>query len=109
MLSDLSNEELEEKKFQLSKLISESKNKREQLVKDNLFKLLNQNLTYLEVHYFNNVYNFYELEKDNEDTLLFISVLLQMLRQHKASGSKEAYDDIINDFDSFLKNYIGIK
>ena len=63
MLSDLSNKELEEKKFQLSKLISESKSKREQLVKDNLFKLLNHNLKYIEVHYFNNVYNFYELEK----------------------------------------------
>ena len=63
MLSDLSNEEFEEKTFQLSKLISESKTKREQLVKDNLFKLLNHNLTYIEVHYFNNIYNFYELEK----------------------------------------------
>ncbi|MCJ0960907.1 helix-turn-helix domain-containing protein [Staphylococcus haemolyticus] len=109
MLSDLSNEEFEEKTFQLSKLISESKTKREQLVKDNLFKLLNHNLTYIEVHYFNNIYNFYELEKTEDDNLLFISVLLQMLHQHKMSGSKEAYDDITNEFNDFLKSYLNIK
>ncbi|EGQ1288546.1 transcriptional regulator, partial [Staphylococcus pseudintermedius] len=74
-----------------------------------LLDLIQQDLNYLDVHYFNNVYNFYELEKTEDDNLLFISVLLQMLRQHKMSGSKEAYDDIINDFDSFLKKYIGIK
>ena len=58
---------------------------------------------------FNNIYNFYELEKTEEDSLLFISVLLQMLRQHKMSGSKEAYDDITNEFDDFLKRYLNIK
>ncbi|RIO59258.1 transcriptional regulator, partial [Staphylococcus hominis] len=78
-------------------------------VKDNFFNLISKDLSYLDVHYFNNVYNFYELEKTEDDNLLFISVLLQMLHQHKMSGSKEAYDDIIKDFDSFLKKYLDIK
>ncbi|RIO54032.1 transcriptional regulator, partial [Staphylococcus hominis] len=109
MLGDLSEEELKEQKFKLSKLISESVDKREQHVKDNFFNLISKDLSYLDVHYFNNVYNFYELEKTEDDNLLFISVLLQMLHQHKMSGSKEAYDDIIKDFDSFLKKYLDIK
>lgn len=109
MLGDLSEEELKEQKFKLSKLISESVDKREQYVKDNFFNLISKDLSYLDVHYFNNVYNFYELEKTEDDNLLFISVLLQMLHQHKKSGSKEAYDDIIKDFDSFLKKYLDIK
>lgn len=109
MLGDLTDNEIKEQMFNLSNQISKSKSKNETIVKENLFSLLNKDLSYLDVHYFNNIYNFYELEKAENDNLLFISVLLQMLRQHKTSGSKEAYDDIINDFDSFLKKYIGIK
>lgn len=110
MLGDLSDEELKEQKFKLSKLISESKNKREQHVKDNFFNLINKDLSYLEVHFFNNMYNFYDSEnQNNENNLLFISVLLQMLYENKNSNNKEAYDDIIKDFDSFLKKYLDVK
>ncbi|MBA8764680.1 helix-turn-helix domain-containing protein [Staphylococcus coagulans] len=109
MLGDLTNEELEKQMFNLSKHISQSKSKREAIVKENLFDLLKKDLSYLDVHYFNNIYNFYELEKTEDDNLLFISVLLQMLRQHKMSGSKEAYDDITNEFNDFLKRYLNIK
>jgi len=109
MLSDLTDNELKEQMFNLSNQISKSTSKNETIVKENLFSLLNKDLSYLDVHYFNNIYNFYELEKTEEDSLLFISVLLQMLRQHKMSGSKEAYDDITNEFDDFLKRYLNIK
>lgn len=110
MLSDLSDEELKEQKFKLSKLISESKNKRERYVKDNFFNLINKDLSYLEVHYFNNMYNFYDSEnQNNENNLLFISVLLQMLYENKNSNNKEAYSDIKNEFDDFLRQYLDIK
>ena len=109
MLSDLTDNELKEQMFNLSNQISKSTSKNETIVKENLFSLLNKDLSYLDVHYFNNIYNFYELEKTEDDNLLFISVLLQMLRQHKMSGSKEAYDDITNEFDDFLKRYLNIK
>lgn len=109
MLSDLTDNELKEQMFNLSNQISKSTSKNETIVKENLFSLLNKDLSYLDVHYFNNIYNFYELEKTEEDSLLFISVLLQMLHQHKMSGSKEAYDDITNEFNDFLKSYLNIK
>ena len=109
MLGDLTEEELKEEFSKMSQKISESKNNNNELLKSNLFNILNKELTFIENHYFNNTYNFYELEKHNKDNLLFISVLLQMLRQHKASGSKEAYQDLINEFDNFLKQYLNIK
>lgn len=109
MLGDLTNEEIEEQMFKMSKQISQSKSKREENIKENLFNLLKNDLSYLDVHYFNNVYNFYELEKTEDDNLLFVSVLLQKLHQHKMSGSKEAYKDIINEFEDFLKRYLNIR
>ncbi|MDU5817746.1 MAG: helix-turn-helix transcriptional regulator, partial [Staphylococcus sp.] len=74
MLSDLTDNELKEQMFNLSNQISKSTSKNETIVKENLFSLLNKDLSYLDVHYFNNIYNFYELEKTEEDSLLFISV-----------------------------------
>ncbi|EGQ1765558.1 helix-turn-helix transcriptional regulator [Staphylococcus pseudintermedius] len=109
MLGDLTDDEINEQFSELRFKLNRDNANREINLKSNLLDLIQQDLNYLDVHYFNNVYNFYELEKTEDDNLLFISVLLQMLRQHKMSGSKEAYDDIINDFDSFLKKYIGIK
>ncbi|EKU45047.1 helix-turn-helix domain-containing protein [Staphylococcus massiliensis] len=109
MLSDLTDDEKKEQLSQLRFKLNQDNTKLELNLKSNLFELIQRDLKYLDVHYFNNVYNFYELEKTEDDNLLFISVLLQMLRQHKMSGSKEAYDDIINDFDDFLKRYLNIK
>ncbi|OFK28990.1 transcriptional regulator [Staphylococcus sp. HMSC065C10] len=109
MLRDLTDDEKKEQLSQLSFKLNQDNTKRELNLKSNLLELIQRDLKYIDVHYFNNVYNFYELEKTEDDNLLFISVLLQMLHQHKMSGSKEAYDDIINDFDDFLKRYLNIK
>lgn len=109
MLSDLTEDEINEQFSKLRFKINKDNTNRELNLKSNLLDLIQRDLKYIDVHYFNNVYNFYELEKTEDDNLLFISVLLQMLHQHKMSGSKEAYDDIIKDFDSFLKKYLDIK
>ena len=56
------------------------------------------------------MYNFYDSEnQNNENNLLFISVLLQMLYENKNSNNKEAYSDIKNEFDDFLRQYLDIK
>ncbi|PTJ89985.1 helix-turn-helix domain-containing protein [Staphylococcus simulans] len=109
MMGDLTDEEIEEEMFKMSKKISQSKSRREEKIKESLFNLINNDLSFFETHYFNNIYNFYELEKTEDNNLLFVSILLQMLRKHKMSGSKEAYEDIINKFDDFLKQYLNIK
>ena len=109
MLSDLTEDEINEQFSELRFKINKDNTNRELNLKSNLLDLIQRDLKYIDVHYFNNVYNFYELEKTEDDNLLFISVLLQMLHQHKMSGSKEAYDDIIKDFDSFLRKYLDVK
>nr|WP_228480545.1 helix-turn-helix transcriptional regulator [Staphylococcus aureus] len=109
MLGDLTEKEEEEEFFKLNKKMTETKNKRERLLKENLFNLLKKDLSIIELQYFNNFYNFYELEKNNNDVLIFMAVLIQWLNKHKASKNTEAYDDIINEFDSFLKRYLNIK
>lgn len=109
MLSDLTEDEINEQFSELRFKLNKDNTNRELNLKSNLLDLIQRNLKYIDIHYFNNVYNFYELEKTEDDNLLFISVLLQMLHQHKMSGSKEAYDDITNEFNDFLKSYLNIK
>lgn len=109
MLGDLTDDEKKDQFSELRLKLNKDNTNRELNVKSNLLDLIQRDLKYLDIHYFNNVYNFYELEKTEDDNLLFISVLLQMLRQHKMSSSKEAYNDITNEFDSFLKHYLNIK
>ncbi|MBE7354930.1 helix-turn-helix transcriptional regulator [Staphylococcus haemolyticus] len=113
----------EQKEIQNQKFLEAMKNtfdKTELKVKENYINLIKKDLNVSLVNFLRNAYNFIELEtnesnkesidtKKGENNIIFVSVLLQMLRQHKSSGNKEAYDDIINDFESFLKNYIGIK
>lgn len=109
MYSDLSDEEKRQAFLKINKQMAEDKTTREQILKDNLLGLIRSDLEFLDIHFLNNAYNFYELEKQNKDNLLFISVLLQQLYNYKGLGNKEAYNDIINDFDDFLKQYLNIK
>lgn len=109
MLSDLTEDEINEQFSELRFKLNKDNTNRELNLKSNLLDLIQRDLKYIDIHYFNNVYNFYELEKTEDDNLLFISVLLQMLHQHKMSGSKEAYSDIKNEFDDFLRQYLNIK
>lgn len=109
MYGDLTDEEKKDQFLKLNKELAKSNTTREQKLKNNLLELIKKDLQYLDVHFLNNSYNFYELEKDNEDNLLFVSVLLQQLYSYKSSGNKEAFDDIMNDFSDFLKEYLKIK
>lgn len=109
MYGDLTDEEKREQFLKLNKELAHKNTTREETLKNDLLELIKTDLHYLDVHFLNNAYNFYETEKENEDNLLFISVLLQQLYNYKGSQSKETYDDIMNEFSEFLKEYLNIK
>ncbi|WP_353462676.1 helix-turn-helix transcriptional regulator [Mammaliicoccus sciuri] len=109
MYSDLTKDEVAQQMMKMNKILKSDNQNKETNLKNNLLELIQKDLSYLEVHYLNNVYNFYELEKNQNDNLLFISVLIQQLNQHKGSKDKKVYDDIIKEFDDFLKKYLNIK
>ncbi|MDK9866735.1 helix-turn-helix domain-containing protein [Staphylococcus sp. IPLA37010] len=109
MYSDLTDDEKKNEILKFKNMSSSENTSREETLKNNLLELIKSDLQYLDIHYLNNVYNFYELEKNNKNTLLFISVLLQKLFNDKGSESTEVYDDIMNEFSEFLKEYLNIK
>lgn len=109
MYSDLTENEAKQQILQMKKILNNDNKNKENNLKNNLLEIIQKDLSYLEVHYLNNMYNFYELEKEQRDNLLSISVLLQQLYQHKGSKDKEIYDDTIQEFDDFLKKYLNIK
>lgn len=109
MLGDLTQDDKEVEMLKLDKHINETQSKIEANLKNNLFNLLQEDIPFMELHYLNNAYNFYELEKNSKDNILRISVILQMLRQHKNTSDEEIYKDILKEFDDFLIQYLDIK
>lgn len=109
MYTDLTDDEKKEEFLKLNKKLASETTSREATLKNNLLELIKGEMEYFDVHFLNNAFNFYEIEKDDKDNLLFISVLLQQLYNYKGSESKEVYDDIKKEFDEFLKKYLNIK
>lgn len=108
MFSDLTEDEKQEEAKEAIYQIKEFNNRDSNNIKNNLFELINKKLKYKETHYWNNVFNFYELEKE-EGNFIFISLLLQQLTRFKNSKDQEAYEYISKEFDDFLKEYLNIK
>ena len=52
-----------------------------------------------------------EITKENQsiDKLSLIGIIFKVLVENKNSNNKEAYSDIKNEFDSFLRQYLDIK
>ncbi|WP_172592567.1 helix-turn-helix domain-containing protein [Staphylococcus pettenkoferi] len=107
MLSDLNNEDIKNAWQKIRDKLTNDWNERELYVKENLFELVERNLSFYEVHFLNNVLVFFNEEES--ENILFISVLLQKLNNDKSSHSKETYDDLINEFSDFLKRYLDIE
>ena len=63
MLSDLTEDEINEQFSELRFKLNKDNTNRELNLKSNLLDLIQRDLKYIDIHYFNNVYNFYELEK----------------------------------------------
>ena len=88
-------------------------------VKDNYMKLFSNELKSTEVFFFEHIFDFFMSEKDDNteitkgnqsiDKLSLIGIIFKVLVENKNSNNKEAYSDIKNEFDNFLKQYLDIK
>lgn len=88
-------------------------------VRENYINLLSDELPYDKNLLLNNVYNFLMNEEENKylmlregeetNSIIFMATLFQIMVREKNSQNKEMYDDIINDFSDFLKEYLNIK
>lgn len=107
MFKDLTDEEKKQQFLSISKNIAKQNTDKEINVKNNYLELIKKDLSFTEIHYLNNAYNF--LHDEEKENIIYISVLLQQLSQYKGNKDKEVYGDIINDFDEFVKKYLEIK
>ena len=109
MYSDLTDDEKSMQFIELGKKLAKENTQKESVLKSNLLELIKQDLQYLDVHFLNNMYNFYELEKTNNENLLSLSVMIQQMYEYKGSKNKHVYKDIMTNFSDFLKQYLDIK
>ncbi|AWI45195.1 transcriptional regulator [Staphylococcus nepalensis] len=105
--SDLTIDERKEEFKKLKNKIVETNSNKENNIKNNFFDLIQNDLSFLQVHYLDSAYNF--LQNEEDDYILRISVILQMLNREKNSGDNAVYEDLKNEFDEFLKKYLAIK
>lgn len=92
---------------------------KENRVKSEYLDLFSEKLNYNEVMFFEKIYTFFETERYSEelsikngadiDPLSFIGIIFDVLVENKNSHKIEAYDDIMNEFSEFLKEYLNIK
>ncbi|UXS60504.1 helix-turn-helix domain-containing protein [Staphylococcus ureilyticus] len=110
------------KKDELNKLRKKFKqyaNDNENEVREKYIELLTDKMTFPQTILLKNVYTFLIEEGENNEifiedegdtnTVLFMASLLQIIVSEKNSNNIEAYKDVKNDFDKFLKAYIKIK
>lgn len=123
-LRELPKEQKETQKKRFAKMIKKVSDDNEKDVKEKYNFLLNEKLNYDETQFLKNSYNFLQTEindsdnkkDDSEDNdnyltnnIITMGVILQKLYQEKGSQNLDAYNDIITDFDKFLKKYLDIK
>ncbi|MGW7932190.1 helix-turn-helix domain-containing protein [Staphylococcus xylosus] len=110
-LNNLSDEDLEKEVSneiqELALEFSNHTNQKERNIEYKINKYTNKALSVREIHYFNNVLNF--LEQNKNDDILFISILLEKLNEVKHSNDKKEYEDIMHDFGEFLKSYLNFE
>lgn len=107
MFKDLTDEEKKQQFLEINKNIAKQNTDKEINIKSNYLELIKKDLSFIEIHYLNNTYNF--LQDEEKDNVLFISVLLQQLSQYKGNKDKDVYNDIMSEFDEFVKKYLEIK
>lgn len=86
-------------------------------IKSQILDLLDEDISFSQTTYLKNVLDFFILEKDapnkSEDprsnNILVISGLLHLLVENKNSQSKDAYFDLTNEFNEFVKRYLDIE
>ncbi|QKQ29222.1 helix-turn-helix transcriptional regulator [Staphylococcus hominis] len=118
-LSDIPKEIQENEINKMIERFSKFKVDEEIRVKDNYMKLFSNELKSTEVFFFGHIFDFFMSEKDDNteitkgnksiDKLSLIGMIFEVLVENKNSNNKEAYSDIKNEFDNFLRQYLDIK
>jgi len=108
-INDLTDDEREQEAQKIRKLFNETKEDNQNILKDRLILLSKSDLSVTENMFFTNIIEYFYEENGNNENLKFMAVLFRQLNMVKDSGSKEAYQDLINEFDNFLKQYLKIK
>ncbi|MBF0736828.1 hypothetical protein E4T73_01470 [Staphylococcus arlettae] len=105
-------------------MINKISDDNEKDVKEKYDDLLNEKLNFDETQYLKHSYNFLQTEindsnnkkEDSDDNdnyltnnIITMGVMLQKLYQEKGSKDVDVYNDIITDFDKFIKKYLDVK
>ncbi|MCY1594339.1 helix-turn-helix domain-containing protein [Staphylococcus pettenkoferi] len=115
--NELNDEELENQINKMKKSIKSQKSTMKNTIKSQILDLLDEDISFSQTTYLKNVLDFFILEKDapnkSEDprsnNILVISGLLHLLVENKNSQSKDAYFDLTNEFNEFVKRYLDIE
>ncbi|MDK7301303.1 helix-turn-helix domain-containing protein [Staphylococcus hominis] len=112
---EVKKEEIKKMKEKFREYFNDNENK----IKQNFIDLVSRKLSYKEVIFWQNIYNFYDHEKDSDDIqiegesdkdiLILVASIFKFLLEHKNSNNEEIYEDTVNDFSKFLKAYFNIK
>ncbi|WP_166738009.1 helix-turn-helix domain-containing protein [Staphylococcus epidermidis] len=118
-IKDTPKEVKREEINKMKKRFKEYFNDTEIIVKENYLDIMSKKLSYREIIFCQNLYNFYIQEKDSDylkikdeadtDILTFIASFFKTLTENKHSNDDEIFKDISNDFNKFLKSYLNIK
>lgn len=112
---EVKQEEIEKMKEKFREYLNDNENK----IKQNFLDLISRKLSYKEVIFWNNIYNFYNHEKDSDDIkiegegdndiLILVASIFKYLLENKNSNDKEIYKATVYDLSKFLKAYFNIK
>ncbi|MCY1604735.1 helix-turn-helix domain-containing protein [Staphylococcus pettenkoferi] len=115
--NELNDEELKHQIKKMKKSIKSQKSTMKNTIKSQILDLLEEDISFSQTTYFKNALDFFMLEKDSpnksedprSNNILVIAGLLHLLVENKDSQSKEAYFDLTNEFNEFVKRYLDIE
>ncbi|MFF5948138.1 helix-turn-helix domain-containing protein [Staphylococcus pasteuri] len=115
-LSDIDNVPQEIQKTVIANMIENTSSKFEEEVRTNYKYLFNRKLNFDEIQYLKHTFNFLIDEIKGSDKNGYYSTrfivefgqIIQSIYQNKNSKNIKMYNNILNDFEKFLKKYINI-
>lgn len=115
-LSDFDNVPREIQKSVIANMIENTSSKFEEEVRTNYKYLFNRKLDFDEIQYLKHTFNFLIDEIKGSDKngyystrfIVELGQIIQSIYQNKNSKNIKVYNNILNDFEKFLKKYINI-
>ncbi|MCI2889330.1 helix-turn-helix domain-containing protein [Staphylococcus hominis] len=109
-IKDVPKEQLKMQFKQFKKKFRYDLTKNEIKLKKNYANFLNEKWNYEVYTFMNSIYEYIvcDSESNSNEDLIYISSLIKVLNENKNSKDEAIYNDIIESFKEFLKNYINI-